>query len=198
MAERRGNMLLLSMGMLLFNMGKLKEARLLVEEVLQGERETLGDRDPNTLTSTSVLTNLLERQGKLVDSIPLSTEVLEGCVLRYGMEDVMTRHVAERLVSNLRKVGQQEEAEALADKHGLVERERLASINKMADLLEEQGKLVEAIPLYTEALEACVLLYGMEDWETHRAAKSLVSNLRKVGQREEAEALADKHGLADI
>ena len=118
-AERRGNVLLLNLGLLLFNMGKLEEARLLLEEMLQGERETLGDRDPNTLTSISVLTNLLERQGKLVDSIPFSTEVLEGWVLRYGMEDVMTRHVAERLVSNLRKVGQQEEAEALADKHGL-------------------------------------------------------------------------------
>ena len=37
----------------------------------------------------------------------------------------------------------------------------------------------------------------MEDEDTRRAARSLVSNLRKVGQREEAEALAAKHGLAD-
>eukprot|EP00964_Phaeocystis_antarctica_P061575 scaffold36811_cov63-Phaeocystis_antarctica.AAC.3 len=114
-------------------MGKLEEARLLLEEELQANtetmranRETLGDMHPdtlqsitNTLTSFNMLTNLLERQGKLVESIPLHTEVLEGWVLRYGMEDVMTRHVAELLASTLRKVGQREEAEALADKHGL-------------------------------------------------------------------------------
>ena len=41
-----------------------------------------------------------------------------------------------------------------------------------------------------------MLRYGMEHWKTRSAARSLVSNLRKVGQREEAEALADKHGLA--
>ena len=72
----------------------------------------------------------------------------------------------------------------------------LYSIKFLADLLEEQGKLVEAIPLYTEALEGYVLLDGMEHWQTRGAAKRLVSNLRKVGQQEEAEALADKHGLA--
>ena len=61
------------------------------------------------------------------------------------MEDEDTRRAARSLVSNLRKVGQREEAEALADKHGL---------NRfLADLLEEQGKLVEAIPLYTKVLD---------------------------------------------
>eukprot|EP00964_Phaeocystis_antarctica_P158346 scaffold128961_cov45-Phaeocystis_antarctica.AAC.1 len=35
------------------------------------------------------------------------------------MEHEATRHVAKRLVSTLRKAGQQEEAEAVADKHRL-------------------------------------------------------------------------------
>ena len=42
-----------------------------------------------------------------------------------------------------------------------------------------------------------MLEYGMEHERTRRAAKDVVSKLRKAGQREEAEALADKHGLAD-
>ena len=42
-----------------------------------------------------------------------------------------------------------------------------------------------------------MLLYGMKDEVFVRgAAERLVSTLRKVGQREEAEALAAKHGLA--
>ena len=40
-------------------------------------------------------------------------------MLRYGMEHELTRHWAKRLLPHLRKVGQREEAEALADKHGL-------------------------------------------------------------------------------
>ena len=40
-------------------------------------------------------------------------------VLLHGMEHPRTRYVADRLVSNLRKAGQREEAEALAAKLGL-------------------------------------------------------------------------------
>eukprot|EP00964_Phaeocystis_antarctica_P052953 scaffold31023_cov65-Phaeocystis_antarctica.AAC.2 len=194
-AERRGSVLLISMGQLLQNMGKLEEARPLYEERLQGQRETLGDRDEETLGSIFVLADLLERQGKHVEATPLYTEALEGHVLVFGMEDA--RDTAKRLVSNLREVGQREEAEALADKHGLVELERLASIFNMAYQLEGQGKLGEAIPLYTEELEGRMLLDGMEHSTTRFVAKRLVSTLRKAGQQEEAEALADKHGLAD-
>ena len=121
-AERRGAFLLYRMGRLLRNMGKLEEATPLFEEVLQGRRETLGDRDPGTLTSIYLLADLLEKQGKLVEAIPLYTEVLEGCVLPFdGMEDGMTRYLAKELVSKLREAGQREEAEALADKHGLAD-----------------------------------------------------------------------------
>ena len=42
-----------------------------------------------------------------------------------------------------------------------------------------------------------MLLYGMEHSTTLFWA-SLVSNLRKVGQREEAEALAAKHGWGGL
>ena len=100
-------------------MGLLEEARPLYEEDLQAERESYGDRDPRTLTSINLLALLLEKQGKLVEAIPLRTERLEGLVLLYGMEHAKTRGAAESLVSDLRKAGQQEEAEALADKHAL-------------------------------------------------------------------------------
>ena len=119
-AERRGSPLFYNLGRLLQDMGQLEEARQLYEEErLQARRETLGDRHPSTLFSISLLADLLEKQGKLVEAIPLYTEKLEGRVLLYGMEHEATRHVAKRLVSTLRKAGQQEEAEAVADKHRL-------------------------------------------------------------------------------
>ena len=120
-AERTGSVLFTSMGLVLENMGKLEEARELLEERLQARRETWGDRDPSTLTSILHLARLVEKQGKLVEAIPLYTEQLEGFVLLYGMKHWETRSAAKSLVSNLRKVGQQEKAEVLADKHGVAD-----------------------------------------------------------------------------
>ena len=40
-------------------------------------------------------------------------------MLNHGIRHEVTRGMAKRLVSKLRKVGQREEAEALAHKHGL-------------------------------------------------------------------------------
>eukprot|EP00964_Phaeocystis_antarctica_P108927 scaffold73403_cov62-Phaeocystis_antarctica.AAC.2 len=60
------------------------------------------------------------------------------------MKDVMTRDAAERLVSNLRKVGQREEAEALADKHGLADKKCVWRLRKLfgsaADQVNRKSK----------------------------------------------------------
>ena len=118
-AERGVNALFINLTSMMKEMDKPEEARPLFEERLQGRRETLGDRDPRTLVSIYWLADLLEEQGKLVEAIPLWTEMLEGYVLLYGMEHANTRMLAKSLVSHLREMGQREEAEALAVKHGL-------------------------------------------------------------------------------
>ena len=70
----------------------------------------------------------------------------------------------------------------------------MISIYNMGALLKGMGKLTEAIPLFTEELEGLVELRGMECQETRDSAKHLVKMLRDAGQRDEAEALAAKHG----
>ena len=65
----------------------------------------------------------------------------------------------------------------------------------MADLLEKQGKIAEAIPLFTEELEARVSLHGMAHKETRDSAKHLVKLLRNADQQDEAEALAARYGV---
>ena len=60
-------------------------ARPLYEEALQAQRETLGHRHPDTLISIYNLADLLEKQGKIAEAIPLFTEELEGCVLLHGI-----------------------------------------------------------------------------------------------------------------
>ena len=81
--------------------------------------------------------------------------------------------------------------ETLGNRHS----DTLGAIYNLANLLKEQGNLAEAIILFTEELEACVLLHGMEHKETCGSVRNLVNVLRMAGQREEAEALAAKHGV---
>eukprot|EP00964_Phaeocystis_antarctica_P052955 scaffold31025_cov61-Phaeocystis_antarctica.AAC.2 len=169
-AERTGSALFINLARLLEEMGKLEEAKLLYEEQLQASketmrvnRETLGDKHPDTLESIHATGWLLQELGELEEARPLLEEALQGQRETLGNRDSDT----------------------------------LFSIFFVANLLREQGKLVEATPLYTEALEGLVLLHGMEHEGTRDMAKALVSNLREVGQQEEAEALADKYGLAD-
>ena len=118
-AERGTSVVLVNLSRLLMELGKLEEARPLLEETLQARREALGDRDPGTLDSVNYMGDLLEKQGKFTEAIPLFTEELEGLVLLRGMEFQETRESAENLVKQLRNSGQHDEAEALAAEHGV-------------------------------------------------------------------------------
>ena len=60
------------MGGLLKKMGKLHEARPLYDEALKAQRETLGHRHPSTLISIGNMADLLEKQGKIAEAIPLT------------------------------------------------------------------------------------------------------------------------------
>ena len=59
-------------------MCKLEEARPLLEEALQAQRETLGDRHQLTLYSIGNLGQLLQAMGKLEEARPLLEEAAES------------------------------------------------------------------------------------------------------------------------
>ena len=63
-------------------------------------------------------------------------------------------------------------------------------IQRLGALLEKQGKIAEAIPLFTEELEWCV-----SHKETLDSAKHLVKLLRNADQQDEADALAARYGV---
>ena len=67
-AERGTSWQINNLGVLLKNMGKLEEARPLLEEALQARRETLGDRHPATLITIGNLAELLRATGALVEA----------------------------------------------------------------------------------------------------------------------------------
>ena len=59
-------------------MGQLEEARPLLEEALQAQRETLGDRHPSTLVSINNMAQLLQAMGKLEEAAPYLEEAVQG------------------------------------------------------------------------------------------------------------------------
>ena len=65
-------------------MGKLKEARPLCEEALQGTRETLGDRHQVTLGSINNMSTLLIKMFLLEEARPLLKESLQACRATLG------------------------------------------------------------------------------------------------------------------
>ena len=78
-AAKRGTYALLGkLGLLLKEMGRLKEARPLLEEYMHGCRGTLGDRHPNTLYSVCCMGMLLQAMGQLEEARPLLEEALQA------------------------------------------------------------------------------------------------------------------------
>ena len=77
---------------------KHDEAEPLFREVLAVERETLGDRHPNTLTSLSNLCGLLLAKGDLVAASPLVCEAVEVACETLGIRppDIRQRVVYAR------------------------------------------------------------------------------------------------------
>jgi len=77
-AERATSKLISNLGMLLHDRGDLDGAEALYREALEAQRETLGDRHPNTLTSINNLGRLLAAKGDLDGAEALYREALEG------------------------------------------------------------------------------------------------------------------------
>ena len=71
----------------------------------------------------------------------------------------------------------------------------MSLIYSLGALLEKQGKIAEAIPLFTEELEGRVSLHGMAHEETLGSAKHLVELLRNADQQDEADALPARYGV---
>ena len=160
---------------------------------------------------TKVILGELEQGVGFVECNTLVIGLLREALVAQARAALARLSAAERgtsmLLSNLgrllKDMGQLEEARPLYEEALQARRETLGdrdpgTLNTMyglAAVLKEQDNLAEAILLFTEELEACVLLHGMTHTETSSSATNLVHVLHKAGQREEAEALAAKHGV---
>ena len=98
---------------LLWRREKYDEAEPLYREALDGFREVLGPRDPNTLSILGNLGVLLEDAGRLAEAEPLVREVVDPIREVHGPRHPQTLTSVHNLAALLKKQGKLEEAETL-------------------------------------------------------------------------------------
>jgi tetratricopeptide (TPR) repeat protein len=141
--------------------GKYDEAVPLFREALEIDRETLGDRHPNTLASINNLGHLLEAKGDLAAAEPLHREALKVQRETLGNRHPNTRTSINNLGLLLEAKGDLAAAEPLCREALKVMRETLGnrhpgtlgSISNLGLLLHSKGDLAAAEPLYREAMK---------------------------------------------
>ena len=173
-AERGTSVLLNQLGRLLKRMGKLDEARPLLEEALQARRATLGDRHPDTLVSISNMGGLLKHMGKPEEARPLYEEALQARRATMGDRHPHTLGSINNMGGLLMAMGKLEEARPLYEeavqarraKLGDRHTETLISISNLADLLRALGALDEAEAVLGNAVGVAQEVLGSNNMRT--------------------------------
>ena len=93
--------------------GRYGEAEPLYREALQGRRETLGPRHPDTLTSLNNLALLYQAQGRYGEAEPLYQQALQGCRETLGPRHPHTLTSLNNLAALYQAQGRYGEAEPL-------------------------------------------------------------------------------------
>ena len=117
----------------------------LYEEELQANRETLGDRHPDTLTSIESMATLLRGMGKPQEARPLFEEELEASRETLGDRHVDTLVSISNMGQLLQAMGQLEEARPLYEEALQASREVQGDHHPdTLTLLDSMSKLHEA------------------------------------------------------
>ena len=158
--------------------GKHDEAEPLYREVLTVERETLGNRHPSTLISTSHLGSLKDK-GELLDKgLSFSELVLQRISMAKG-------ELAEALEGR---------RETLGNRHPRT----LVSIGNLSMLLRAKGDLAAVEPLLREALEVRRETLGNRHPKTLLSIHNLGLLLEAKGDLATAELLLRRKTLGNL
>ena len=96
--------------------GQLEQAMKLLAKTVQGQQQTLGHENPDTLDSMISVGSLYVRQGEYAEAEPLLTEAHKGCLKRQAADrtprdDQQLHDVLTQLVELYEKSNQQEKAD---------------------------------------------------------------------------------------
>jgi len=183
----------------LARLGKVDEARPLLEELLPMRITNLGAEHADTLSTMANLAAIRGMQGELESALTLQTQLLAIDRRRLGDMHPGTLSDVNNLGSTLFRMKRYDEArplleEALASRRkvlGEAHPQTLRSMNNLASLLSEVGETDAAISLQRQAVQARQQSLGPEHPDSLRALLSLAAVLRDADQLEAAASTAD-------
>jgi tetratricopeptide (TPR) repeat protein len=161
--------------------GQRKEAENLCGEILEPMRRVLGRDDPATLGVELILAEQLSRAGDHAAAVERSREILRRATAALGPASSVTINAVTVLAESLRAAGKSAEAEqvvrATQSELASMPRGRPADIfslgSLLATILEETGRLDEAVSLRRRLATEAAHRHGEQHGEARSAATKL-------------------------
>lgn len=174
--------------------GNLEQSQSLFQQLVDGRRESNGDRHPLTLYALGSLASVCRLRGDLPTAARLAREAASSAKEVLGDIHTDTLGLLTNLSAVLKDQGQLTEAEELGRNTLGRYRERLPegcpdtliALSNLAQVLLMQGKHAEAEPLLREDLRLSRRMLGREHPDTLVSLGNLGQLLFERGQRDEA------------
>jgi serine/threonine protein kinase len=185
------------MGSVYDDLGLYSRAQPLEERAVEIQKNILGTRNADTLTSMSDLANVLANEGLYAESEKLDRETLELRRRALGSENFETLDSTSNLARDLQGEGRYAEAEKLNRETlqirrrvlGPEHRDTLASMSNLAEALRMEGNYAEAEKLNRETLKIRERAFGPDHPDTLASMNNLASLLDDETHYAEAEKL---------
>ncbi|KIM26170.1 hypothetical protein M408DRAFT_197123 [Serendipita vermifera MAFF 305830] len=182
------------------SLGRLEEAEKLQKEVVEFNRENLGEKHPNTINASSNLALTYRDLGRLNEAMALQEEVLRLSKEVCGGRDPDTISASNNLASTYRDLGRLSEAKTLFEEVLELRKEILGqqspdtidASNNLAATYRDLGSLKEAGALFEEVLKFRRQIFGERHPVTISASSNLANAYRELGRLNDAEALQIK------
>jgi tetratricopeptide (TPR) repeat protein len=164
--------------------GRIEEAVVAYEELVQLQRLLLGDSSSDTLESISDLASLYRYRSQYMKAQPLMEECLSAAIQTHGENHVNVVACKNNLANLLADCKKFAEAETLYLSCIVISQEQggrsaaLQYMNNLALLYADQGRVPEARALFEQCLDIGTREYGTD----HPVVQGMRNNLRNLSQ----------------
>jgi hypothetical protein len=182
------------------DLGLIPQAQRQMERVLELQRRSLGERNPETLAAMNDLAMLYQRQGKYAESESLEAKAIETRRRMLGERDPRLLIEMGNLAYLYMAEGKFAAAEKLLAKvlkiqsraNGKEHPDTLFTMSNLALLYRTEGRYAAAEPLAAKVVQARTRVLGAEHPDTLSSMSILAQVYQGEGRRAEAEPLFKK------
>lgn len=182
------------------DIGRLEEARILQQEVLDLRKEILGDVHPDTISAMNNLSNTYGTLGRTEESTLLQGEVLRLRKKILGERHPDTVTAMSNLAIRYRELGRMDQSRVLKEevlrlrKEILGERhpDTVSASSNLATTYNDLGRFEEARQLHEGVLRLRKDLLGERHPDTITASSNLSNTYRDLGRINEARVIQEE------